>query len=221
MKDDVKADLDLYKSFEEMLERRLAEIPTQNISATSGWSEDVAAQHFSQLGFHVFHSRVRDGYRSLIDAAVHWHKLGAKDRKMVTLIRSSIPLDEYVLLVKAIRDKVGTPDLLLLKDNKLSFVEVKEKYELVKPCTIRFYLLYHHLWPISVPPSILSMHLRSSSPRTGESSEGLFGKHGGWVDSSIPLCHLATLTTTRILSYFFFFLFRGGIRVEGGIRRRC
>lgn len=145
----LSSDLDLFTKFDEMFQRRLAEIPTKQISGV-GRPEDVADAYYTNMGFHVFRSRARDGYRCLVDASANWHKLKQKDRETVTAIKSSIPLDVYILLVKAIRSKVGTPDLLLLKDGTLSFVEVKALRESVQPCTVRFFLSYAHIWSISI-----------------------------------------------------------------------
>jgi hypothetical protein len=73
-----------------------------------------------------------------------------KDREMIEMFKSSLPEDELSLLVAAIRDKVGSPDLLLFKEGRLSFVEVKADYETVKPCTVRFFLQYGKNWPLCI-----------------------------------------------------------------------
>ena len=49
-----------------------------------------------------------------------------------------------------VQTKNGTPDLLLIKDQKISFVEVKFNYETVKPSTVQFYLKHGGKWPISI-----------------------------------------------------------------------
>ena len=143
-------DLELYAEFEAMIQRRLAEIPTQSGVSGVGKAEDIAEERFHLLGFHVFRSRARNGYRCLVDWATRFHNYSAKDKAMVNLIHTTLQVNEFHLLVNAIRDKVGTPDLLLLKDKAVSFVEVKQLNEEVQPCTIKFFLRYNHLWPLSI-----------------------------------------------------------------------
>lgn len=149
MNDQSILDLDLYERFQKMFQRRLAEIPVQTIVGT-GWAEDVGDKHFTEQGFQVFHSHAKNGYRCIVDWAVNFHRYSPKAKAIVNAIHTALPANEFALLVNAVRDKTGTPDLLLLKDKRVSFVEVKNGREEVKPCTIKFYIRYSHLWPLTL-----------------------------------------------------------------------
>ena len=61
-----------------------------------------------------------------------------------------MPPEEFKELAYMVKDKNGTPDLLLIKDNAISFVEVKFNYETVKYSTIEFYIRYGERWPTSI-----------------------------------------------------------------------
>ena len=54
---------------------------------------------------------------------------------------------EFNDLAMMVKDKNGTPDLLLIRNNKISFVEIKCNYETVKPSTVEFYIKYGDKWP--------------------------------------------------------------------------
>jgi len=58
--------------------------------------------------------------------------------------------DEFQELAYMVKEKNGTPDLLLIKDERVSFVEVKYNYETVKPPTIEFFIRFGERWPISI-----------------------------------------------------------------------
>jgi hypothetical protein len=57
---------------------------------------------------------------------------------------------EFKDLAMMVKDKNGTPDLLLIRNNKISFVEIKYNYETVKPSTVEFYIKYGDKWPTSI-----------------------------------------------------------------------
>src|SRR5437879_2127588 len=129
-------DLELFRRFEFMFERRLSEIPITEIIG-EGKAENVAERHYLSLGYRVYRSRVVNGYRCLgvLDYWRKWsNRLQSKDREMLDLLKSSLSKEELDLLVGAVKDKVGTPDLLLFKSGKVSFVEVKANSETVKSC---------------------------------------------------------------------------------------
>ena len=49
-----------------------------------------------------------------------------------------------------VKEKSGTPDLMLIIGDHIRFVEVKYNYEAVKPSTIEFFIKYGDKWPTSI-----------------------------------------------------------------------
>lgn len=153
---DLRSVLELYPG---ILQQEAARIPQQEIHVSSdNKPEDIAEKHFRELGHAVYRSRVSNGYRS-IGAEFYWpsfrNKISAEDRAFIDRLRRILEPHALEGFADTVRQKPGTPDLLLIKDDRLSFVEVKANAETVKASTVRFFLRHGHSWPIS----ILRIHL--------------------------------------------------------------
>lgn len=118
-----------------------------------GKAEAIAEEHYRQKGVQVYRSRVNDGYRC-IGVEFYWKeyesKISGSDRKLIQLLREVLSPKDFEELAMMVQDKNGTPDLLLIKNDRISFVEVKFNYETVKSSTVEFFLRYSHKWPIAI-----------------------------------------------------------------------
>jgi len=148
--------LKIFSDYNELFHYELSKIPYSEIKIGKEIklkAELVAKKYYKDKGYNVYQSKVNDGYRSL-GALFYWldhiSKLTSNDIEMISKISSILNREEMKELAYAIKDKNGTPDLLLIKENKLSFVEVKYNYETIKPATIEFYIKYNQKWPISI-----------------------------------------------------------------------
>lgn len=118
-----------------------------------GKAESIAEEYYREKGFQVYRSRINNGYRC-IGVEFYWKeyqsKISESDQMLIHSLKGLLSPQEFKELAMMVREKNGTPDLLLLKGNKISFVEIKFNYETVKASTIEFYLKYGHKWPISI-----------------------------------------------------------------------
>ena len=118
-----------------------------------GKAESIAEKYYQNKGFQVYRSRINDGYRC-IGVEFYWKeyksKISESDRKLIQLLRGLLSPWEFEELAMIVQEKSGTPDLLLIKNDKISFVEIKFNYKTVKSSTVEFFLKYGHKWPISI-----------------------------------------------------------------------
>ncbi len=148
--------LKIFSDYNELFHYELSKIPYNEYKVENEVklkAELIAKKYYEDKGFDVYQSKVNDGYRS-IGALFYWldhiSKLTPNDMEMISKISSILNVEEIKDLAYAVKDKNGTPDLLLIKENKMSFVEVKYNYETVKPATIEFYIKYNQKWTISI-----------------------------------------------------------------------
>lgn len=101
----------------------------------------------------MYRSRVKDGYR-VIGVEYYWQdhasKVSPNDQAKIDRLKKLLDPAEFKELAYLAKDKSGTPDLLLIKDEKVSFVEVKFNHETVKFPTVYFWLKYGERWPMSI-----------------------------------------------------------------------
>lgn len=148
------AKLQLINDYNQLFHYELSRIPYSELEVTEkGKAESIAESHYRNEGFEVFRSRINNGYRS-IGVEFYWeeykNKISESDEKLIQLLKDLLSPQEFEELANMVQEKNGTPDLLLIKNNKISFVEVKYNYETVKSSTVEFYLRYGHKWPISI-----------------------------------------------------------------------
>jgi len=146
--------LTLISDYNQLFHYELSKIPySEMVVLVNGKAEDIAEEHYRKEGFQVYRSRIKYGYRS-IGVEFYWQeykeKLSSLDRDLITLLKSIMSPNDFRDLAMIVQIKSGTPDLLLIKNDKISFVEVKFNHELVKPSTVEFFLKYGGRWPISI-----------------------------------------------------------------------
>jgi Holliday junction resolvase-like predicted endonuclease len=144
----------LIEAYNQLFHYELSQIPYSELAVSEkGKAESIAEKYYREKGFQVYRSRVNDGYRC-IGVEFYWKEYGDKisesDRKLIQLLKDLLSPQDFKDLAMMVQEKNGTPDLLLIRDNKLSFVEVKCNYETVKSSTVEFFLRYGHKWPISI-----------------------------------------------------------------------
>jgi hypothetical protein len=146
--------LKLVDDYNQLFHYELSRIPYSEIVVTQkGKAETIAEGYYQNKGFAVYRSRINNGYRA-IGAEFYWNeykdKISDEDRKLIDLLRVILSPDDFEELANMVQYKNGTPDLLLIKNDQISFVEVKFNYETVKPSTVEFFLKYENKWPISI-----------------------------------------------------------------------
>lgn len=146
--------LKLINDYSQLFHYELSRIPYSELAVSEkGKAESIAEEYYRKKGFQVYRSRVNDGYRC-IGVEFYWKehesKISESDRKLIQLLRAILSPQEFEDLAMMVQEKNGTPDLLLIIDNKISFVEIKFNYETVKSSTVEFFLRYGHKWPISI-----------------------------------------------------------------------
>jgi Holliday junction resolvase-like predicted endonuclease len=146
--------LQLLSEFHTLFTSELAKIPKDKIyRQKTAKPEELAKEYYSSKGYEVFSSRIRDGYRS-IGAEFYWRGFVGKrvesDLYLLNKLKQILSPEEFLELANTIKTKNGTPDLLLIKDNKISFVEVKHNSEEVKLPTVEFFIKYSDRWQISI-----------------------------------------------------------------------
>ncbi|MEK6755207.1 MAG: hypothetical protein AABZ02_03545 [Bacteroidota bacterium] len=130
------AKLRLFEDFTQLFHHELSKIPYSEITVMSKEkAESVAEDYYRKKGFEVYRSRIKDGYRS-IGVEFYWKdykdKLLDSDRKLIALLKGIMPGKDFEELAMIVEQKNGTPDLLLIKNERIEFVEVKYNYETVK-----------------------------------------------------------------------------------------
>lgn len=146
--------LTLFEDFTQLFHHELSKIPYSEITVTSKEkAESLAEDYYRRRGFEVYRSRIKEGYRS-IGVEFYWKdykdKLSASDRKLIGLLKGIMSNSDFEELAMMVEQKNGTPDLLLIKNERIEFVEVKYNYESVKASTVEFYLRFGNKWPISI-----------------------------------------------------------------------
>lgn len=132
----------------------LQDIPCLQIKVSEKRNtEDIAEDYYKKQGYDVYRSRINHGYRS-IGVEYYWRQYASKitdeDRQMIEKLKACLPKEKFYELAYMVQNKKGCPDLLLHKNNKISFVEVKYNDEAVKFPTIEFYIKYGVKWDISI-----------------------------------------------------------------------
>ena len=146
--------LKLFADFHQLFHYELSKIPHYEIKVSQkGKAEQIAENYFKEKGDEVYRSKVNGGYRC-IGVEFYWQDFASKitdeDRMVIKRLKQLMPPEEFKELAYMVKDKNGTPDLLLIKDNAISFVEVKFNYETVNYSTIEFYIRYGERWPTSI-----------------------------------------------------------------------
>ncbi len=146
--------LELCKNFNQLFYYELSKIPYKELEVFErGRAESIAERLFNERGYEVYRSRIKGGYRT-IGVEFYWRDFASQvteeDRELIRKLKSLMSPNEFKELAYMVQDKSGTPDLLLIKDEKISFVEVKFNYETVKHSTVEFYIKYGQKWPISI-----------------------------------------------------------------------
>lgn len=146
--------LELFSDFNQLFHYELSRIPYSEIQVTQkGKAESIAEEYFKEKGYEVYHSRVNGGYRC-IGVEFYWQDFSSKiteeDNNLIKRLQSLMSSEEFKELAYMVKDKNGTPDLLLIKEERISFVEVKFNYETVKSSTVEFYIRYGERWPTSI-----------------------------------------------------------------------
>jgi len=146
--------LKLVDDYNQLFHYELSRIPySELVVSEKGKAESIAEEYYRKKGFQVYRSRINNGYRC-IGVEFYWEEYKSKiletDRKLIQILRDLLPPKEFEELAIMVQEKNGTPDLLLIKNDKISFVEVKYNYETVKSSTVEFFLRYAHKWPIAI-----------------------------------------------------------------------
>ncbi|MCE5212377.1 MAG: hypothetical protein LLG40_12575 [Deltaproteobacteria bacterium] len=146
--------LKLFADFHQLFQYELSRIPYHEIEVSQkGKAEQIAEDYFKQKGYEVYRSKVNGGYRC-IGVEFYWQEFASKitveDRLIIQRLKQLMSKEEFKELAYMVKDKNGTPDLLLIKNNAISFVEVKFNYETIKHSTIEFYVRYGERWPTSI-----------------------------------------------------------------------
>lgn len=143
--------IELIEKYHEVIATERAKIPEKILKVKEVRKPEALAEIYYVLqDFDVYRSRVVDGYRS-IGTAIYWtkfaNKITPREARLLNCLRDREDFEE---LVWAVKDKNGTPDLMLLKNEAISFIEVKANNETVKTSTVEFFIRYGHKWPISI-----------------------------------------------------------------------
>lgn len=146
--------LTLFSNFNQLFHYELSRIPySEHETSEQGKAESIAEDHYRSKGYEVYRSRVNDGYRS-IGVEFYWQshidKITDSDRELILKLKKLMSAEEFRNLAYLVKDKGGTPDLLLIKDERISFVEVKFNYETVKHPTVEFFIKHGDTWPTSI-----------------------------------------------------------------------
>jgi Holliday junction resolvase-like predicted endonuclease len=143
-----------FEEFTQLFHHELSKIPYSEITNdTKEKAESVAADYYRKRGFEVHKSRVKNGYRC-VGVEFYWKDykdiLSAADKELICRLKGVMSNGDFEEFAMMVEQKNGTPDLLLIKNERIEFVEVKYNYETVKPSTVEFYLRYGDKWPISI-----------------------------------------------------------------------
>jgi hypothetical protein len=118
-----------------------------------GKAEDLAEDYFSKKGFIVYRSRVKKGYR-IIGVRYYWKKyevlLTNEDNDIISTIYNVLGEERFKELAYLIKEKNGCPDLMLIKNKKINFVEVKSNYEEIKSSTLEFFIKINKKYPFYI-----------------------------------------------------------------------
>ena len=146
--------LRIFSDFNQLFHYELSKVPYFELEVNEkGKAETIAESYYKEKGYRVYRSKVNGGYRS-IGVEFYWKEFKSKiteqDRLLIKRLKSLMSFDEFKDLAFMVKEKNGTPDLLLIKDDHISFVEVKYNYETVKPPTVQFFIQYGEKWPTSI-----------------------------------------------------------------------
>ena len=146
----------IIERYHNLIEKEFKKIKDTVIKSSSKESsEDIAEDYFKKLGYDVFRSKVKSGYR-IIGIEYYWNikkyidKLTDTDKKIIKIIKSVTTPTKFKELAYLFKDKNGCPDLMLIKNNKIKFVEVKTNNEEVKTPTIEFFIKLNNKYPLEI-----------------------------------------------------------------------
>lgn len=135
--------------YNELYNSKLQLIPEKTLHTNSKVkSEKFVKKHFEKMGYIVLNGTIH-GYR-VIGWPDHWWHLKGQEKKALKTIQSILSSEEFDELAKMIVDKNGCPDLMIIKNRKIEFIEVKSNNETVKPVTIEFLIKLKEKYPISI-----------------------------------------------------------------------
>ena len=142
------------QSYNNLIEKELKKIKENVLKSTSKDSgENIAEKYFKKQSYDVFRSKVKSGYR-IIGVEYYWKEykdsLNSQDLKIIKTIKSITSPTEFRKLAYLFKDKNGCPDLMLIKDHKIKFVEVKTNNEEVKISTIEFFIKMNKKYPLEI-----------------------------------------------------------------------
>jgi len=146
--------LRLFSKVNQQFHYELSRIPYHEIEVPqNAKAEQIAEEYYKEQGYEVYRSRVNGGYRS-IGVEFYWQDFASRiteqDRSLIEKLKTLMTPAQFRELAYMVKEKNGTPDMLLIKENSISFVEVKFNYETVKHSTVEFYIRYGEQWPTSI-----------------------------------------------------------------------
>lgn len=116
-------------------------------------AEDIAEKFYTGKGYTVLRSKVKSGYR-IIGVEFYWRKyqdkITSKDKNTIRKIKSVTSPQEFKELAYLFRDKNGCPDLMLIKNGNIKFVEVKSNNEEVKTSTMGFFIKLNNKYDLEI-----------------------------------------------------------------------
>ena len=146
--------LQLIDDYNQIFHYELSRIPYSELVATEkGDAVSIAEAFYLKEGYEVYRSRINNGYRSIILELYgegYKNTLSEPDERLMQILKGLMSPDEFKEFATMIHETNRTPDLLLIKNNKISFAEVKDNHDTIKSSTVEFYLKYGHKWPISI-----------------------------------------------------------------------
>ena len=146
--------LQLIDDYNQLFHHELSRIPyTELVVSEKGDAVSIAEAYYRREGYEVYRSRINNGYRS-ITVELHGDEyksiLSEQDERLIKLLKGLMSQKEFKELAAMVQKINRTPDLLLIRNNKISFIEVKDNHDTVKSSTVEFYLKYGDKWPLSI-----------------------------------------------------------------------
>ena len=135
----------IIQKYHSLINKELLKIKQEVIhtKATNKKAEDIAEKYYRKRGYTVLRSKVKGGYR-VIGVEFYWQeytdKLSPTDKKIINIIKSVTLPNVFKELAYLFKNKNGCPDLMLISNGKIKFVEVKSNNEEIKTPTIEFFI---------------------------------------------------------------------------------
>jgi hypothetical protein len=116
-------------------------------------SEDFAQDYYESKGYTVYRSRVKKGYR-IIGVKYYWkiweEGITDYDKKIIDTLLKILGERKFKEMAYLVKDKNGCPDLMLIKNDKIQFVEVKTDNEEIKSSTCEWVVRNGRKYPLSI-----------------------------------------------------------------------